>query len=87
VTYTQAIEGKQGVRHRGFYQDPDGRYKSAGTYDTAADPGAGRRLHLRLHDISRRHHPAASSGPGVAFRDQSLAVPLPCFCGRRPHGG
>ena len=35
MAYTQAIEGKQGVRHRGFYQDTDGRCKSAGTYDTA----------------------------------------------------
>jgi hypothetical protein len=35
VAYTQAIEGKQGIRHRGFYQDTDGRCKSAGTYDTA----------------------------------------------------
>jgi integrase len=35
VAYTQAIEGKKGIRHRGFYQDTTGRYKSAGTYDTA----------------------------------------------------
>ena len=35
MAYPQAIEGKQGIRHRGFYQDTDGRYKSAGTYDTA----------------------------------------------------
>lgn len=35
MAYTQAYEGKRGTRHRGFYQDADGRYRSAGTYDTA----------------------------------------------------
>jgi integrase len=35
VAYTQAVKGKKGTRHRGFYQDTNGRYKSAGTYDTA----------------------------------------------------
>ena len=35
MAYTQAIEGKQGIRHRGFYQDTDGPCKSAATYDTA----------------------------------------------------
>ena len=35
MAYTQAIKGKKDTRHRGFYQDTDGRYRSAGTYDTA----------------------------------------------------
>ena len=35
MAYTQAYAGKKGTRHRGFYQDSDGRYRSAGTYDTA----------------------------------------------------
>jgi integrase len=34
MAYTQAIQGKKGARHRGFYRTADGRYKSAGTYDT-----------------------------------------------------
>lgn len=35
MAYTQAYTGKRGTTHRGFYQDSDGRYRSAGTYDTA----------------------------------------------------
>lgn len=34
MAYTQAIQRQKGTRYRGFYLNADGRYKSAGTYDT-----------------------------------------------------
>jgi hypothetical protein len=34
MAYTERREGSKGVRYRGFHKDADGRYKSAGTYDT-----------------------------------------------------
>jgi hypothetical protein len=34
MAYAQRVDGKRGTRYRGFYKDADGRYKSAGTYDT-----------------------------------------------------
>lgn len=35
MAYVQAIEGKRGTRYRGFYQDTDGRYKSAGRFGSS----------------------------------------------------
>jgi integrase len=34
MAYTERRARKKGVRYRGMYKDADGRYKSAGTYDT-----------------------------------------------------
>ena len=34
MAYAERRESSKGARYRGFYKDADGRYKSAGTYDT-----------------------------------------------------
>jgi integrase len=34
MAYTERREGPRGTRYRGIYKDADGRYKSAGTFDT-----------------------------------------------------
>lgn len=34
MAYTERRARKKGVRYRGMYKDANGRYKSAGTYDT-----------------------------------------------------
>ena len=34
MAYAQRVDGKKGPRYRGFYKDADGRYRSAGAYDT-----------------------------------------------------
>jgi len=34
MAYAERREGPKGTRYRGFYKDADGRYRSAGTFDT-----------------------------------------------------
>jgi hypothetical protein len=38
MAYAERRESARGPRYRGFYKGTDGRYKSAGTYDTGRSP-------------------------------------------------
>src|SRR5580692_10698676 len=57
MAYAERRDSAKGPRYRGFYKGTDGRYKSAGTYDTEQRA-------LEISQAAEKHAAELVGGPG-----------------------